>query len=77
MNICHSLKIQSILVEGGAQTLQSFIDNEVWDEARIFTSAHKLKEGIPAPEIKGSLLRSKQLRNDNLVILKNDQESII
>ena len=27
------LGVYSILVEGGARTLQSFIDNEVWDEA--------------------------------------------
>ena len=77
LNSCYSLKIQSILVEGGAQTLQSFIDEQIWDEARIFTSNHKLKDGISAPEIKGSVLKSKQLHNDNLVILKNDQESII
>ena len=77
LKICHSLNIQSILVEGGTQTLQSFIDDQVWDEARIFTSSHKLKEGTSAPEIKGSVMKSKPLHNDNLVILKNDQESII
>ena len=77
LKICYSLKIQSILVEGGAQTLQCFIDNLIWDEARIFTSHHKLTEGIKAPEIKGSIIKSKPLNNDNLVIFKNDQESII
>src|SRR5690606_30451349 len=29
--------IQSLIVEGGSQTLQSFIDAGLWDEARVFT----------------------------------------
>ena len=43
--------ISSILVEGGRTTLQHFIDQAQWDEARIFFSTVKLKEGIPAPSI--------------------------
>ncbi len=36
--VLHQMKIQSVLVEGGAGLLQSFIDNGLWDEARIITS---------------------------------------
>ncbi len=32
------MNIQSILVEGGAKTLQSFIDDNLWDEARVITN---------------------------------------
>ena len=45
--------IQSLIIEGGSKTLQSFIDNETWDEARIFTTNKILKNGIDAPRIIG------------------------
>lgn len=45
--------IQSVLVEGGAKTLQSFIGQDVWDEARVITNCTMiLEEGIDAPEMK-------------------------
>ncbi len=45
-------KIQSVLVEGGAQTLQSFLDADLWDEAYIEQSQIILGDGIRAPEMK-------------------------
>ena len=42
---------QSVLVEGGAQTLQSFIDADLWDEAYIERSDIVLGDGIKAPKI--------------------------
>ena len=44
------LNIQSILVEGGQKTLQSFIDSNLWDEARIITNTKlSVADGISAP----------------------------
>ncbi len=44
------LKIQSVLVEGGTKLLQSFIDENYWDEARIITNTEmEIPDGIPAP----------------------------
>lgn len=40
---------QSLIVEGGAWLLQSFIDAGLWDEARVFTTEAKLTNGIAAP----------------------------
>lgn len=45
----HSKNIQSIIIEGGTATLQKFIDENLWDEARIFTAPKKLVYGIKAP----------------------------
>lgn len=42
---------QSILVEGGAQTLQSFLDADLWDEIYIEHSNIVLNDGIRAPKI--------------------------
>ena len=44
--------IQSLLVEGGAELLNSFIENNLWDETRVFTSKKKIKDGVPAPVLK-------------------------
>ena len=45
--------ISAVLVEGGRQTLQSFIDAGLWDEARVFTAPRRLGEGIAAPRLSG------------------------
>lgn len=46
---------QSLLVEGGAQTLQSFIDADLWDEAYIERSDMVLGDGVRAPKLKRDL----------------------
>ena len=45
-------KVQRLLVEGGANTLQRFIDAELWDEAYIETAPIKLGKGVTAPHIR-------------------------
>jgi len=50
--------IQSLLVEGGAKLLQSFIDEGLWDEARIETAPFCLNEGIAAPTLQDEHLLS-------------------
>ena len=49
-------KIQSVMIEGGAQTLKLFIDAGLWDEARIFTSTRSFDDGIAAPTLEGDLI---------------------
>jgi len=45
-------KIQSVLIEGGARLLQSFIDADHWDEARVITNEELvIPGGLPAPEL--------------------------
>ena len=59
LNALYRLKIQSVLIEGGARLLQSFIDQNYWDEARIITNEQLIIEsGINAPELKESNLVS-------------------
>ncbi|HYI76507.1 MAG TPA: bifunctional diaminohydroxyphosphoribosylaminopyrimidine deaminase/5-amino-6-(5-phosphoribosylamino)uracil reductase RibD [Chryseolinea sp.] len=61
-------KIQSVIVEGGAMTLQAFIDAGLWDEARIFVSPQTFQNGIKAPELSGILANQCLLKNDLLKI---------
>ncbi|MBR4130447.1 MAG: bifunctional diaminohydroxyphosphoribosylaminopyrimidine deaminase/5-amino-6-(5-phosphoribosylamino)uracil reductase RibD [Bacteroidaceae bacterium] len=51
--------IQSLLVEGGAKLLQRFIDEGLWDEARIETAPFCLEGGIAAPTLQDEHLMSK------------------
>ncbi len=46
---------QSLIVEGGALLLKSFIDAGLWDEARIFTANSTLEEGIPSPALENAI----------------------
>lgn len=64
----HKEKIQSIMVEGGSQTLSLFIDSGNWDEARIFTSSRSYYKGINAPRLQGDLILSKPFSTDLLQV---------
>ncbi|HEX4374222.1 MAG TPA: bifunctional diaminohydroxyphosphoribosylaminopyrimidine deaminase/5-amino-6-(5-phosphoribosylamino)uracil reductase RibD [Puia sp.] len=51
-NALYQLNIQSVIIEGGAKTLRSFIDEKMWDEARIITNEELIIEnGLAAPEL--------------------------
>lgn len=43
--------IQTLLVEGGRETLQWFIDNGLYDDVRIETSPIEIEKGTPAPTL--------------------------
>ncbi|RED38557.1 diaminohydroxyphosphoribosylaminopyrimidine deaminase [Winogradskyella eximia] len=73
--ICDELfkfQINSIIIEGGSQTLQTFIDENLWDEARVFTGNTSFKTGIKAPELIGNLISESQIKNDLLKIYAKD-----
>jgi diaminohydroxyphosphoribosylaminopyrimidine deaminase/5-amino-6-(5-phosphoribosylamino)uracil reductase len=59
-------KIQSVIVEGGAATLSMFIENDLWDEARIFIAPQKFEKGIPAPRHRGTLVEQQTIAGDSL-----------
>ena len=44
--------VQSLLVEGGRQTLQSFIDLGLWDEAYVETGNIVVGEGVSSPVLR-------------------------
>jgi diaminohydroxyphosphoribosylaminopyrimidine deaminase/5-amino-6-(5-phosphoribosylamino)uracil reductase len=64
--------INSVIIEGGAKTLQSFIDENLWDEARVFTGTNEFKEGIKAPEFNGQLISEEKIISDSLKIYTYD-----
>jgi len=62
-------KIHSVLVEGGKQLLQSFIDKKIWDEAYIEMSDLNFIEGVEAPDIEGFLLEEHKWRTSKQIHL--------
>jgi diaminohydroxyphosphoribosylaminopyrimidine deaminase/5-amino-6-(5-phosphoribosylamino)uracil reductase len=70
--LLHKQNINSIIIEGGAKTLQTFINEELWDEARIFTGTVEFKDGTKAPELKGRLISESRIKNDLLKIYAKD-----
>lgn len=45
-------EIQSVLMEGGSKLLQSFIEQNLWDEARVFISENYIGDGVASPKLK-------------------------
>lgn len=72
VKILFERNINSVIIEGGAKTLQSFIDANLWDEARVFTGNAVFVDGIAAPKFQGRLISSIRIVKDDLNIYIND-----
>ena len=59
--------IQSVLVEGGSRTLQYFIIDNVWDEARVIVGDVKFGDGIKAPVMNKVPSRAHQFSNHDTI----------
>ncbi len=62
----HERKVGTLLVEGGVALLQSFLEQDLWDEAWVFHGQAVLPNGIPAPLPPTPPARSFQLEGDRL-----------
>jgi diaminohydroxyphosphoribosylaminopyrimidine deaminase/5-amino-6-(5-phosphoribosylamino)uracil reductase len=73
--ICDELfenNIISVIVEGGPKTLNYFIGEKLWDEARIFIGEKEFNNGIKAPEIELNNSLFRMVDNDKLYIIENE-----
>ena len=64
--------INSVIIEGGAQTIQTFINEDLWDEARIFTGNVEFGQGIKAPTLIGNAISESKIEQDILKFYVND-----
>ncbi len=71
-DLLYRYKIQSVIVEGGAKTIQTFIDTNLWDEARAFTGKSIFKEGTKAPVLKNKISSEEKIKDDIIRTYKND-----
>ncbi|MBX9892538.1 MAG: bifunctional diaminohydroxyphosphoribosylaminopyrimidine deaminase/5-amino-6-(5-phosphoribosylamino)uracil reductase RibD [Chitinophagaceae bacterium] len=65
---CYEHGLNSLLVEGGAQLLQSFIQSGKWDEAIVITNTQlRAEDGIVAPELaKAALVKEINYATDSI-----------
>ncbi len=69
--ILYSQELQSVIIEGGTRTLQTFINENCWDEARIFSGKIRFENGIKAPAIHGTSIERFTIDDNRLQLLKN------
>ena len=65
-------QITSLLVEGGKQTLESFINSGYWDEARVYQSQKWIGKGLAAPKLDQAIHQVFQIGDDTLLLYKNE-----
>ncbi len=70
--ILYKHNIQSVIIEGGSRTIQSFILSNLWDEARVFEGNTTFDTGIKAPLLNGKLISESKIKEDTLRIYLND-----
>jgi diaminohydroxyphosphoribosylaminopyrimidine deaminase / 5-amino-6-(5-phosphoribosylamino)uracil reductase len=69
VNTLYDLQILSLIVEGGSKLLQSFIDADLWDEARVITNtALQIGSGTKAPYLNGNVVNSYKIIDDDVKI---------
>ena len=64
-------KIQSLIVEGGSELIKSFIEKNLWDESRIFTSQSTFGSGILAPTVIKNKISEQDIKGDRLSLFRN------
>ena len=72
-NVLYQQNIQSLIIEGGSQTLQTFIDANFWDEANVFTGNDTyFLNGTKAPILKNKPVFQKKIKNNTLITFVNE-----
>jgi diaminohydroxyphosphoribosylaminopyrimidine deaminase/5-amino-6-(5-phosphoribosylamino)uracil reductase len=69
--VMYGHQIQSVIIEGGRQTLQTFIDENLWDEARVFSGNTIFTKGTLAPTLRKSYCEKQLIDQDELIISRN------
>jgi diaminohydroxyphosphoribosylaminopyrimidine deaminase / 5-amino-6-(5-phosphoribosylamino)uracil reductase len=63
--------IQSVIVEGGTKMINSFLEQDLWDEARVFVSSVHIGKGVGAPVINAKPVSEKAVGEDQLLFYRN------
>ncbi len=72
LEVLYQKEIQSVIVEGGAQLLNTFITKNLWDEARVFIGNKYFINGLKAPNINLKPSTIEQIETDVLTTYFND-----
>jgi diaminohydroxyphosphoribosylaminopyrimidine deaminase / 5-amino-6-(5-phosphoribosylamino)uracil reductase len=79
ISYCNLHNLNSIIIEGGAKTIQYFIDAKQWDEAIVITNtAMQNNSGISSPKLQNELfLYSEIILNDCIAFFKQNQNEFL
>lgn len=70
-------KVGILMVEGGAHTLQQFMDTGYWDEARVIEAEKAIGGGIKAPTLSGGEFQYEEvLRTDRILYYYNEGKQL-
>ncbi|MBL29828.1 MAG: riboflavin biosynthesis protein RibD [Flavobacteriaceae bacterium] len=76
LDYAHKKYINSMLVEGGAKTINFFLESNLWDEARVFRGGKNIKSGIKAPSSYNlNLITTEKIGKDRLTYYSNEPEN--
>jgi len=71
LNQLYNREILSVIIEGGAITINSFIEKNLYDEIRVFTTDKFLKKGVDSPKLPDiNLIETSIINNDKLEVYK-------
>ncbi len=70
IQILYNYQIQSVIIEGGQKTIQSFIDENLWDEARIFKGTNIFHQGTKGPLLTYAHFDKQTIGQDVLITVK-------
>lgn len=73
LDYLYKKEIQSIIIEGGAYTIQQFIDSNKWDEARILIGNTSFGKGLKAPILEYKPVHSEIFANDKILYFTNKE----
>jgi diaminohydroxyphosphoribosylaminopyrimidine deaminase/5-amino-6-(5-phosphoribosylamino)uracil reductase len=67
LSALHKSDILSVFIEGGANTLNHFIESNLWDEARILEGTVQFNKGLKAPKIDLSKAKETEMIGGNKI----------
>lgn len=71
MNILNERGITSLIIEGGALLISSFVTKGLWDEARVFVGNQFFGDGVKAPIFNGQLYSYDEVGDSKLFTYRN------
>ena len=71
LRILAERRITSLMVEGGARLLTSFLTHHRWHRAAVTRSAAILGNGVPAPSVSGQLVHRQRMLDNELTVWRN------
>jgi diaminohydroxyphosphoribosylaminopyrimidine deaminase/5-amino-6-(5-phosphoribosylamino)uracil reductase len=72
----HEEKIVSVMVEGGASLLRSFLKEGLWDEARVFTGKITFSQGVGAPALELDPVQTVEIGDTRLEVFRNQNDPL-